>query len=231
MPLEFTKSGTPNNLNKVKDVPQREKIIPEVDFNKSNLPQNSLYTFDDNRDRLLDQHRSKHYRYSALDHYVYDTRKFEPTKDIPLQDKAVTPTKEQQIVSPSEGYYGLGYVTVQPIPNEYADVSGVTATVDDVVYDKKFVDNQGNLLTGNLQATEAIDVTLDRNLTSYTYVPGIYNEDHTANVVLQDKRAYPSTVTQNIYPDDGFMLNQVIVNRITYTKEWNDAGGYTITIA
>ena len=41
-----------------------------------------------------------------------------------LQEKSATPTKEQQIVTPEEGYYGLSKVTVAKIPDNYVIPTG-----------------------------------------------------------------------------------------------------------
>lgn len=59
---------------------------------------------------------------------------------------AVTPTKETQNLADS--FYDS--ITVDPIPEEYQNVSGVTATAEDVVEGKVIVDAQGNEVVGTL---------------------------------------------------------------------------------
>ena len=68
-----------------------------------------------------------------------------------LQTKQVTPTTSPQSVTPDTGYNGLSSVTVNAIPGSYADITGVTATVGDVVSGKTFVDVTGTQKTGTLQ--------------------------------------------------------------------------------
>lgn len=60
-----------------------------------------------------------------------------------LQEKEVTPTKEEQIVIPDENYNGLSKVTVNPIPDNYIEAtdnlyntSDATITENDVAKDK-----------------------------------------------------------------------------------------------
>lgn len=63
--------------------------------------------------------------------------------------KDATPTKEEQIIRPDSGKV-LSQVTVAPIPDQYQDVTPVTATAEDVRAGKVIVDAQGNEVVGTL---------------------------------------------------------------------------------
>lgn len=65
---------------------------------------------------------------------------------VAAKSAAVTPTKETQNLADS--FYDS--ITVDPIPEEYQNVSGVTATAEDVVEGKVIVDAQGNEVVGTL---------------------------------------------------------------------------------
>lgn len=65
---------------------------------------------------------------------------------VAAKSAAVTPTKETQNLADS--FYDS--ITVDPIPDEYQNVSGVTATAEDVVEGKVIVDAQGNEVVGTL---------------------------------------------------------------------------------
>ena len=74
--------------------------------------------------------------------------------------KTVTPTKDTQVVTGSREmtdkgveYNFMAQVTVNPIPDEYQDVSGVTATAGRVVSGDVFVDADGVEQTGTLNVT------------------------------------------------------------------------------
>ncbi len=90
-----------------------------------------------------------------------------------LQTKKITPTKEQQSVVPDADNYGLSSVTVEAIPENYQDVTGVTATAADVLVGKKIVDAEGTVITGTMADNGTITATIDGlTTTSYTIPAG-----------------------------------------------------------
>ena len=96
--------------------------------------------------------------------------------DPTLQEKTITPTKAEQIVSPDEGYDGLSKVTVNAIPANYADVSKVTAVEADVLANKVFVDSTGAERTGTMVNNGSVVATIDGlTTTSYTVPAGYHN--------------------------------------------------------
>lgn len=71
--------------------------------------------------------------------------------------KTAVPSKTRQNIGDhfSENQAFLTNVYVEPIPDKYQDVSGVTATADDVRAGKVFVDAEGNEVEGALSGTIA----------------------------------------------------------------------------
>nr|DAP33625.1 MAG TPA: KELCH-LIKE PROTEIN 2, SERINE/THREONINE-PROTEIN KINASE PROTEIN-TRANSFERASE COMPLEX, KLHL3, UBIQUITIN [Caudoviricetes sp.] len=67
-----------------------------------------------------------------------------------LQEKSVTPTKQEQTIVPDTGYDGLSKLVVGAIPASYIDTSSANATSPDILAPKTaFV--KGELVTGTMQ--------------------------------------------------------------------------------
>lgn len=94
---------------------------------------------------------------------------------IVLETKSVTPTKNAQEVTPTAGKV-LSKVTVEPIPDKYQDVSGVTAQAANVLDGNYFVDKTGALVEGSMPDKGAVNATIDGlTTTSYTIPAGKHN--------------------------------------------------------
>lgn len=106
------------------------------------------------------------------------------TVKIVLETKTVTPTKSAQEITPTSGKV-LSKVTVNPIPDQYQDVSGVTATAAQVLDGAFFVDASGDKIEGTMANKGAVSATIDGlTTTSYTVPAGYHNGSGT--VTLSD---------------------------------------------
>lgn len=99
-----------------------------------------------------------------------------------LQSKTVTPTKNQQNVTPDSGYYGLSDVTVGAIPEVYQDVSTVTAGAADVLTGKVIVDATGKPIPGTMPNNGALSLTIDGLTATSVPIPAGYSSGGTVSL-------------------------------------------------
>lgn len=138
-----------------------------------------------------------------------------------LQSKSVTPTKQQQSVTPDQGFYGLSDVTIKPIPEAYQNVSGVTAGAADVLANKIIVDATGAAVAGTMPNIGAVSKTLDASTgnQSYTIPKGYHNGSGKVQIALEEKAVTPERTLQEITPSAGKVLGKVTVNAIPKTYQ------------
>lgn len=131
-----------------------------------------------------------------------------------LQSKTATPTKSQQNITPDSGYYGLSDVTVAAIPDQFQDVSSVTAAAADVLANKVFVDSEGTVTAGTMVNNGAVSKKLDTSTKSYTIPKGYHSGSGTVSLTTETKSATPTKSQQTITPTAGKVLSSVTVAAI-----------------
>lgn len=144
-----------------------------------------------------------------------------------LQAKSVTPTKEQQSITPDQGYYGLSGVTVGAIPENFQDVSATTAAPADVLANKVFIDADGVTQAGTMPDNGAVEKVLDATTGNqeYTVPAGKHSGAGKVSVVLETKSATPAEAAQDITPTKGKVLGKVTVGAIP--DKYKDVSGVT----
>lgn len=140
----------------------------------------------------------------------------------------VTPDKEEHTIAPATGRV-LSTVKVLPIPDEYQDVSGVTAHPLDVLEGYWYVRNDGELVEGEMTKYTQWSGKLHLGLPSVE-IPTGYHSSSTVSLNMQPfVEVTPNEGTQTITPDDDKVLSVVKVNPIP--SKYKDLTKQTVTAA
>lgn len=150
------------------------------------------------------------------------------TVSITLEEKSVTPTKSEQVITPTTGKV-LSKVTVAAIPDAYQDVTAVTATAAQVLDGSVFVDADGEVVEGTMTNNGAVSQTLNASTTSYTVPAGYHDGKGKVSITTETKSATPTKSAQTISPTSGKVLSSVSVAAIP--AAYQDVTGVTAAAA
>lgn len=132
---------------------------------------------------------------------------------ITLETKIVTPSKAMQEITPTSGKV-LSKVTVNPIPDDYQDITGTTATADHVLDGDVFINAEGEETEGAMPNNGAVSQTLNTTTTSYTVPAGYHSGAGKVSITTETKSATPTKSAQTIAPSTGKVLASVSVAKI-----------------
>lgn len=103
------------------------------------------------------------------------------TVSISLEERSVTPTKSEQVITPTTGKV-LSKVTVAAIPEAYQDVTAVTAAAADVLDGKYIVDASGEKIEGSMPNNGNVDGSIDGLTAMSLTIPAGYTTGGTVSL-------------------------------------------------
>lgn len=135
-----------------------------------------------------------------------------------LQEKEVTPSKEEQEIVADLDHDALSKVIVHAIPAAYQDVTSVTATADKVLTGSVYVDSTGAVLEGTMANNEDMAATLDTTTTSVSIPKGYHSGNGTVDISVESKTVDFNPTGQTITADAGKVLGSVTINAAPTTE-------------
>ena len=147
---------------------------------------------------------------------------------IVLETKSATPSTVSQNITPTSGKV-LSKVTVNAIPSEFQNVTGVTASAADVLSGQVIVSSTGEELTGTMANNGTVTSVLSVGHTSYTIPSGYHSGSGTVSITTETKTATPSAGSQTISATTGKVISSFTVNAIP--TNWGNTTGDTGTSA
>lgn len=131
---------------------------------------------------------------------------------IVTEEKSATPTKSEQIVTPTDGKV-LSKVTVGAIPDNFVDTRDATATAGDILEGETAYVNDVKV-EGSMPNNGSVSKTLDGSTPSFTIPAGYHDGTGAVSITPETKSATPTKEQQTITPAAGKVLTQVTVDAI-----------------
>lgn len=131
---------------------------------------------------------------------------------VAVEEKAFTPKKETQTHTATTKF--VNKVIINPIPDEYQDVTKVTATASDVLTGSKFVDAEGNVVEGTMPNIGFFEEHIDTDVTEIAIPEGWHDGTGYIYIIPEEKSATPTKSAQTITPTAGYVLSKVTVDAI-----------------
>lgn len=144
---------------------------------------------------------------------------------ISFENPTVTPSKKDETIYPT-GNNVIGAVHIKAIPDQYQDVTPVTAGASDVKSGVKIVDASGNVVDGSMPVYEYESITLTVDTPNHAVKTG-YHDGCWINVRTSTVTATPKKTRQEIKGDDGAFLTKVTIDPIP--DAYQDVSGVTAT--